>query len=84
MTVKVLFFAMLREISQADELDLEIEKAISAGDLFDALCNKYPDFEKYKSIVSFAVNSEYCDRSQVLNDGDELALIPPISGGRHD
>ena len=81
MKIKILFFAMLHEISQTDALELEFSSSATAADAFDKLCERFPKLAQYKSSISIAVNSEYCNAAQQLHDGDELALIPPISGG---
>lgn len=81
MKIKVLFFAMLVEISQTDALEIELDESSTAGDAFRMICERFPDVGKFNKSISIAVNSEYCDASHILKDGDELALIPPISGG---
>ncbi|KAA3661396.1 MAG: molybdopterin converting factor subunit 1 [Calditrichaeota bacterium] len=81
MTVEVLFFAMLRDVTQHDLLKYDLRTECTVDELVHQLYAEYPGLNKYKKIVRFAVNGEYCDPSQILNDGDEIALIPPISGG---
>ncbi|KAA3615403.1 MAG: MoaD/ThiS family protein [Calditrichaeota bacterium] len=83
MKVDVLFFAILRDISQSDKIEMELDNEMTIAEFFTQLCETFPKLEKYASIVSFAINSEYCDRTQMIHDGDEIALIPPISGGNY-
>jgi molybdopterin synthase catalytic subunit len=76
MHVRVRLFAGLRERAGADEIGLELPEGASVGDALDrvgALTDGVP--------VVMAVNQEYADRSVALAPGDELALIPPVSGG---
>ena len=80
MKVKVLCFAMVRELLGTDALDLELrEGASTVADLLAQLATDAPDLARMP--LAFAVNQEYCQADQVLQDGDEVAFIPPISGG---
>ena len=51
------------------------------GEAFAELVDAYPALANYDRSVMLAVNREYADRQAVLEDGDELACIPPVSGG---
>jgi molybdopterin synthase catalytic subunit len=76
MQVRVRLFAGLRERAGASELELELPEGAVVGDALDrmaALTNGVP--------VVMAVNHEYADREAPLRGGDEVALIPPVSGG---
>lgn len=81
MNVRVLFFASLREKVKASEAIASLEEGARVADLWDQLCAKHEAIAPMSSSVSFAVNREYADREHVLQDGDEVALIPPVSGG---
>ena len=82
MKVRVLFFASLREKAKNAEVVREITDGETVGDLWNALCREFTALEPMGASVSFAVNREYADRDLALGDGDEVALIPPVSGGR--
>jgi molybdopterin synthase catalytic subunit len=76
MHVRVRLFAGLRERAGANEIRLELPDGASVGDALErvgALTDGVP--------VVMAVNQEYADASSALHPGDELALIPPVSGG---
>ncbi len=76
MRVKVRLFAVLRERAGADELELELPEGARVGDALDrveTLTEGVP--------VVMAVNQDYAERTDLLHPGDELALIPPVSGG---
>jgi MoaE-MoaD fusion protein len=76
MQVRVLLFAGLRERAGRDQVDLELQDGARARDVLDELRALTAD-----SRVLLAVNQEYATSDVVLHPGDELALIPPVSGG---
>jgi molybdopterin converting factor subunit 1 len=81
MKIRLLLFASCRDAVGAKELDLAVEDAISAGALREELARLYPRLKPLKEKLLVAVNAEYVDDRAVLRDGDEVALIPPVSGG---
>lgn len=81
MTIRLRFFASLRERVQMREATREVAEGTRAADVWTALCAEHPSIVPMSGSVTFAVNREYVDRSHALHDGDELALIPPVSGG---
>jgi molybdopterin converting factor subunit 1 len=81
MTIRVLFFASLRERLRTSEAAHDLENGSTVADLWSDLCRRNTGLEEMTASVSFAVNQEYVDRATVLHDGDEVALIPPVSGG---
>lgn len=81
--VKLLFFAKSRELSGISECNVNLPKKILYSDLIEYLCAAY-NLRSLNSTFLIALNSEYCDESNTsleLSAGDELAIIPPISGG---
>ena len=81
--VRVLLFARLSELAGTRETELEVGEGLTVADAYDILSQRYPDISELRASVMFAVNSEYATPSQALKPGDELALIPPVSGGAH-
>jgi molybdopterin converting factor subunit 1 len=81
MTVRVRFFASLRERLRQSAVEWQLADGSTVGDLWRALCARYPDLTVVGPSVSFAVNHEYVERDRKLSHGDEVALIPPVSGG---
>jgi len=65
----------------AAELRRELPGGSSARSAWDSLVGEFPDFEDYTRAVSCAVNAEYARMTTPLNDGDEVAFLPPVSGG---
>jgi MoaE-MoaD fusion protein len=76
MQVTVRLFAMLRERAGAPEVTLELPPGARVRDALESLSGLAEDIP-----LVMAVNREYADADQVLDPGDELALIPPVSGG---
>jgi molybdopterin converting factor subunit 1 len=81
MNVHLRFFASLRERLKASEADRALADGATIADLWAALCRERPDLDCLSGSISFAVNREYVERDHRLKDGDEVALIPPVSGG---
>ena len=79
--VKLLFFASLKDIVGARELDLDVPVGATVNDLLESLESRYPSLRRYRSIVLTSVNEEYVDKAAVVEDGDEVALFPPVTGG---
>lgn len=79
MTVRVLFFAHLRERCGIRETAVELREGASVEDLWLALCRRYEALASERP--RFAVNQVYVDNSHPLRENDELAIIPPVSGG---
>ena len=81
MHVRVRLFARLREIAGESELERDVPAGATAQMVWDVLAAEYPDVARYRSVVSCAVNEEYATFGARLNDGDEVAFLPPVSGG---
>jgi molybdopterin synthase sulfur carrier subunit len=81
MKIKALFFAACRDIVGNRELDLEVGEGSQVEDLKNVLLVKYPELATINNVLSIAVNAEYVDGNAILNPGDEVAFIPPVSGG---
>lgn len=81
MTITVRLFAILRERAGPSELTLELPAAATVATARDALIGQYPALSDLAARVAFAVNRTYVPLDARLQDGDEVALIPPVSGG---
>ena len=81
MIVCVRFFASCREIVGISELLLELDPDSNTDNLIAALVVRFPRLNDSIQQVSIAVNKKYIESSQSLKDGDEIALLPPMSGG---
>jgi molybdopterin converting factor subunit 1 len=81
MHVNLLFFATLKDIVGARQLQLDLPTGATVNDLWERLESSYPRLRPYRSIVLTSVNEEYVDRAAAISEGDEVALFPPVSGG---
>jgi len=83
MKVRVRLFARLSELVGQQEIEEEVGEGLTVGELFQALCARYPALGDYQDSLMFAVNTEYVQPSHPLRGGEEVALIPPVSGGAY-
>ena len=81
MRVTVRFFARLRELVGAGELEREVPDGATVGTVWDTLVAEYPAIAAYTASMSCAVNIDYARMTTALSDGDEVAFLPPVSGG---
>ena len=80
MKCKVKAFGISRDIVGARDLEMELPDGSTVLDLKNELFKKYPTFVDLKSLY-VALNNEYAKEDAILKAGDEIALIPPVSGG---
>ena len=81
MVVTVKFFASLRELAGIDECRMTLAPGASAAETKRLLAAQYPGLERFFSSTRLALNWEYQPWDVPVQEGDELALIPPVSGG---
>ena len=81
MRVTVRLFARLRDIAGASELARDIAPGATIGAVWRQLTREFPDFEPYARSISSAVNADYARMDHEVRDGDEIAFLPPVSGG---
>jgi MoaE-MoaD fusion protein len=81
MRVSVLFFGPLREATGSKELSLGLEAGATVGQLRALLADSLPALEASGARIRVSVNREFASDARVLADGDEVALLPPVSGG---
>jgi molybdopterin converting factor subunit 1 len=81
MLVTVRLFAKLRDIAGAAELVREVTPGSTIGVVWHQLADEFPDFGRYERSISSAVNADYARMDHVLREGDEVAFLPPVSGG---
>jgi molybdopterin converting factor subunit 1 len=84
MRVRVLFFGQLKEIVGAVEESTELSDGARLEDLFERYSRKFPKFAEFRPSIAASVNQEYADAKAPLANGDEVAFLPPVSGGVHD
>ena len=81
MRIKVVMFAALAQRAGVAELSLDLSAAATVDDAVAALAGMYPVIAEMRGKLATAVNLSYVGAAEVLREGDELALIPPVSGG---
>lgn len=81
MNIRVLAFARVREILGASESAIETGSGATAREVWRMLCDRYAALAPFDSSIRFARNGNIVAADSVLQDGDELALLPPVSGG---
>ncbi len=81
MTVRVLYFARVREDLGLDSEDVEITDGSTVQDLLDALVLRHQMVRVLLPALRTGVNDRYAARDTILHDGDEIALLSPVSGG---
>jgi molybdopterin converting factor subunit 1 len=81
MRVTVRLFARLRDIAGASELARDVETGATIRTVWRQLAGEFPGLADYERSISTAVNAEYAQLDHVLGDGDEVAFLPPVSGG---
>jgi len=84
MQVKVLFFGQLKDVVGAAEDRVELPEGASVDDLLAHYRKRFPRWEQFRPSLAVAVNQEYADAAAPLNGGDEVAFIPPVSGGAQE
>jgi len=81
MRVRVLFFGQLKEIVGAAEESAELSEGAKLEDLFERYGRRFPKFAEFRPSIAASVNQEYADSRAPLANGDEVAFLPPVSGG---
>ena len=81
--ITVLFFAKSREIVGIKEANIKIRPKLSGKDLLENILAQFPDLKILQDNFLLSVNQEYIENEQLVevSSGDEVAVIPPISGG---
>jgi molybdopterin synthase catalytic subunit len=81
MRVRVLFFGMLKEIVGHAEESIEIPESATLGSLFEQYCGRFETLRDKRPSVLFARNREFAKADTALSENDEVAFLPPVSGG---
>jgi molybdopterin synthase catalytic subunit len=81
MTVRVRLFAVLRDRAGMETLDLSLPNGAGVADAATAMSQEVPSIRDLLPRCRYAVNAELANDETLLRDGDELAVLPPVSGG---
>ena len=79
--ITIRLFARLREITGAGELTRDVSAPADAQAAWTVLTRECPALEQYRTVISCAVNEQYAKFDTPLAEGDEVAFLPPVSGG---
>jgi sulfur-carrier protein len=81
MSLRILFFASLSDITGMRETRVDAAGFTSVHSIFEKFAEEFPALGDYRASVLFAVNSEFARLESPVKDGDEIAFFPPVSGG---
>jgi molybdopterin converting factor subunit 1 len=79
--MKVLFFAQCREAAGCDNYFLKVEKTVTESEFWAALIEAFPGLAPYQKTARLARRETYLQKGEWLHPADEIAVIPPVSGG---
>lgn len=79
--IKLLFLGPARDLAKVESAELEVDDGATVADVRRALADRYPALGERLSSIRLAVNQTFADDATSLQSGDEIALIPPVSGG---
>ena len=79
--IKVLFFGAAADRAGTRETELEVEEDATLAEIWPLLARRHPDLGPMRGTLAFAVNGEYARGEDAVSPGDEVAVLPPVSGG---
>ena len=84
MQVRVLYLGMLKDLAGREREVVQLSDGARLSDLYAELQQRMPKLQDFRNAIALSINYEYSDGATVLQDNDEVALIPPVSGGKVD
>lgn len=81
MKIRLRLFSIAKDLAGTGEMDVELDHESSASAVLDLLVKRDTRFREWMPSLRLAVNQEYVPGDHLLRDGDEVAVIPPVSGG---
>ena len=81
MRVTIRLFARLRDLAGSGELVRDVANPATVETVWRSLVDEMPALRAYERTMSVAVNADYAKMSAKVSDGDEVAFLPPVSGG---
>jgi MoaE-MoaD fusion protein len=84
MRVRVLFFGVLKELAGRASESIELREAATVADVLKHYESRIPKIKEFLPSLALSVNQHYAGPGAILGNGDEVALLPPVSGGIED
>ena len=80
-SIQVKLFAIFQEVLGTDQLEQQVSIGTSAGQVLSQIIDQYPALAPWQTVTRLGVNLQFVPPDTVLATGDEVVLIPPVSGG---
>lgn len=80
-TINILLFGACKEVAGISEFSCELNSPATAANAWSELKRRFAELERFEASALVAVNEEHAGRNHPLNDGDTVAIFPPVSGG---
>ncbi|MBC7081381.1 MAG: MoaD/ThiS family protein [Thermoplasmatales archaeon] len=81
MKLKIKFYSLHREIVGKNEIYLEIDETKKLKDIIKLIFEIYPELKKLEKFTFVSLNHKYANGEEIVNEGDEIAIFPPVEGG---
>ena len=81
MKVRTEFYSRLKEVVGAPALEISLPEKATVNDLLEQLLASHPQLRDFERSVLFGIGVEFVDRNHPLNEGDTIAVMPPVQGG---
>lgn len=81
MKVRVLFFSVLKDLTGAEEVPIEMPAGATIANLLAELFTRWPGLSDWEPSLLIAQNQSYAARTELLLEGAEIAIMPPVQGG---
>ena len=81
MTVRVLFFSVLRDIASGEELSIQVPSGATVATVLEECISRWPKLRDWDASLLVAVDQSYAKRSTRVSENAEIAIMPPVQGG---
>ena len=81
MKITIKLFAAYQEAYDRSELIWNFAKPVTVNEVLDRIIDEKPELKQWREVTRFGVNLQFVEEDTLLNDGDEVVFIPPVSGG---
>jgi molybdopterin converting factor subunit 1 len=79
--IKVLLFGAAADRAGTREIELPVDEGVTLAEIWPLLAEMHPDLAPMRDTLAFAINGEYARKDAGVSPGDEVAVLPPVSGG---